>query len=399
MATRSGGKKPQSRQAKQAKQAKTAKQKKPASFNDTLEDGNSTTPPSPAPVLAKLTGSTGWAMIFVLLLLAFAVAIWGIWQPVSMEGPMEIRFPAATQSPAQAPLAETLPGNATDTEKPVVLAEVPAEALRGDERGDETDLRMAALEAGLAALENRPVPDIPTPGAPDPATAQALDSMESTLAALLDRMVELESRLQRAELSDQVGWALVISGAELRTALRGSAPFAAELKTFRGAVAALGGGDGLLNAALAAVDAYASEGIPTLESLNGELAALAPRLMAVSGQEETSLEEKDWITELRGRLASLVTIRRTGSGVTGSSAEAVVARAEAALAAGDLKTAVTEMETLQGDSALLAAPWLAGARGRLAAEQSLAGISRQVTAVLARDETRRAPDAEKGAPE
>ena len=272
---------------------------------------------------------------------------------------------------------------------------------------------MAALEAGLASLENRP---FPTSGetTPDPAMVRALESVESTLAALMDRMVELESRLQQAEISHEAGWALVVAGAELRAALPTARPFAAELSAaVRAMLAPAMEAARLLvlhdritllyapaDVALAALEPYAEDGIPTLESLGRELSGLTPRLMAadITDSAETApLEGENWITTLRGRLGSLISIRRTGAGVAGSSAEAVTARAEAALAAGDLKTAVAEMETLQGKSAHMAASWLAGARARLAAEQSLAGISRRVTAILARDEARQAPGAEKGA--
>jgi hypothetical protein len=48
-----------------------------------------------------------------------------------------------------------------------------------------------------------------------------------------------------------------------------------------------------------------------------------------------------------------------------------VARAEAALDRGDLAAAVAELEALDGAAADTAAPWLAKARPRLAAEAAL----------------------------
>ena len=383
MATRGGGKPP-------------AKKKKPAaSFQDNLEKQEESRPEGAQPARTasrKRRLLSGWAMVLVLLLMTLTVVIWGLRQSASLQECMDIRFPAGTRT-APAAKIPTAP-----------VAKIPTEPLAGDTlRRDETERRMAALEAGLASLENRP---FPTSGetTPDPAMVRALESVESTLAALMDRMVELESRLQQAEISHEAGWALVVAGAELRAALRTARPFAAELSALRETLAALPGdrdaGGGSLDVALAALEPYAEDGIPTLESLGRELSGLTPRLMAadITDSAETApLEGENWITTLRGRLGSLISIRRTGAGVAGSSAEAVTARAEAALAAGDLKTAVAEMETLQGKSAHMAASWLAGARARLAAEQSLAGISRRVTAILARDEARQAPGAEKGA--
>ena len=186
----------------------------------------------------------------------------------------------------------------------------------------------------------------------------------------------------------------MVAAGELRAALRGSAPFAAELAAFRETAAALRGRDGAdasLTGVLTALDAHAEDGIPSLESLGRGLNGLAPRLVATASQEETFLEEKGWIAALRARLGSLISIRRTGAAVPGTTAEAAVARAEAALAAGDLKTAVTEVEALEDGSAHFAAPWLAAARARLAAEESLTKISRRVTAILARQESREPP--------
>jgi hypothetical protein len=48
-----------------------------------------------------------------------------------------------------------------------------------------------------------------------------------------------------------------------------------------------------------------------------------------------------------------------------------VARAEAALDGGDLAGAISELEALDGPAAAAAAPWLAEARPRLAAEAAL----------------------------
>ena len=69
---------------------------------------------------------------------------------------------------------------------------------------------------------------------------------------------------------------------------------------------------------------------------------------------------------------------------------------QVALAAGTLKTAVAEVETLQGDSAHLAAPWLAGARARLIAEKSMAMLSLRVTAILIPPSPRKPPTGPQG---
>jgi hypothetical protein len=267
--------------------------------------------------------------------------------------------------------------------------------------------RLAALEAGLVSLENglsAVSPLVSRKTTPDLAMVRALESIKVSMAALMERMAGLESRLKRTEISSEKGWALVVAGAELRTALRGSAPFAAELEVFRRMLAGLHGPDdedGALVKTLAALDGYASEGIPDIRTLGPEFDALASRIVAATGDDSvpestsgSASEDGNWVKALREHLRSLVTVRRTGSGLAGSSAEAVVARAEAALKADSLITAVSELETLQGHRGTLVATWLNGARARLAAARSLTEISRRVTAVLARQEM---PDAGEGA--
>ncbi len=401
MAIRSGGERPPAN-----------KEKKTVSFQDNLEaqEGGRPNGEQPAKDASRKRKSRllfKWVMIIILLLMSFAVAIWGLRQSAFIQEFMDIRFPTDRVTPE----AVFTPGAAPDripdqqVEAPDSLLE--PSPLAGDPGDPEAMARrLAALEAGLASLENRPVPVL-SPDllktTPDPAMVRVLETMETTIARLMDQVAELESRLARAEMSNERGWALVVAGAGLRIALRGSAPFAAELEAFRGTLAGLhaaDGADGALNTTLAALEAYASEGIPDMKALSLEFDVLAPRIVAVGNSGDlamTEMEEKNWMKTLRQHMAALVTIRRTGSGLVGSSAEAVVARAEAALETGNLAAAVSDLETLQGSPGGLVASWLDGARARLAAEQSLTEISRLVTAILKRDETRQAPDVKEGA--
>jgi hypothetical protein len=72
-------------------------------------------------------------------------------------------------------------------------------------------------------------------------------------------------------------------------------------------------------------------------------------------------------------------VRRTGE-ISGQSPEAVVARAEVRLQAGDLAGAVAEMTTLEGQLPENDA-WLARARLRLAAERALDALNAGLVAI------------------
>jgi uroporphyrinogen-III synthase len=69
--------------------------------------------------------------------------------------------------------------------------------------------------------------------------------------------------------------------------------------------------------------------------------------------------------------------------VLGDDTAAIVARAEARLAAGDLYAAVQQLAALQGPAAAAAQDWLAPANARLAAQQAMAGLTAQLTRAIA----------------
>ena len=93
------------------------------------------------------------------------------------------------------------------------------------------------------------------------------------------------------------------------------------------------------------------------------------------------------------RARSVVVIRRTGPGVKGSGPEAIVARAEVQLDAGDLAGAVETLSALQGKAAEAAEPWLATARAHIAA---LAAVGTLHRAALARIGAAKPPAAGSG---
>jgi len=404
MATRSGGKKP------------PAKNKTPpASFQDNLEAQERSRSEGVQSVRAasrKRPFFSGWTVLIIVLLMSSAVSIWGLRQSAFLQESMDMNTPEAIfklEAMPSGTAPDQMPGQNAEASDPFSESSLesslsPIEGRRADELGEpdgsrKTARRLAALEAGLVSLGNglSAVSSLVSrKTTPDLAMVRALESIEVSMATLMERMAGLESRLKRIEISSEKGWALVVAGAELRAALRGSAPFAVELEVFRGTLAGLHGPDGeegALIKTLAALDGYASEGIPDMRTLGPEFDALVSRIVAAAEDDSVSestsgsaSEDESLMKTLREHLRSLITIRRTGSGLAGSSAEAVVARAEAALKADSLITAVSELETLQGHRGTLVATWLNGARARLAAVRSLTEISRRVTAVLARQE-------------
>ena len=261
-----------------------------------------------------------------------------------------------------------------------------------------TDLeqRLAALEAGLgdgAAARDALVERIGAIESRPPATPEITDlgpledrmaALEATPSAPADSgamTAELELRISTlesrplVERSDAPPVATLLAVAQLRSALGGSGPFEAPLA----ALAAVGGDDGDVAAALAVLAPHAAAGIPTRERLRDRFPAFAELIL----KSVIAPPGDSWVETTLARLSGLITVRRVGGDVQGDSAEAVVARAEAQLETGDLAAAITEIETLDGAPAEAAEPWLALARARFEADSALAVIDARAIAAMA----------------
>lgn len=251
------------------------------------------------------------------------------------------------------------------------------EANLGDSAAglDSLDERIADIEArppaipqqvDLGPLEDRIAALEATPSVPTDSGAMTAD-LEARLAALESRVL--------AERADAPPAATLLAVAQLRSALGGSGPFEAPLA----ALAAVGGDDGDVAAALAVLAPHAAAGIPTRERLRDRFGAFAESIL----RNAIAPPGDSWVENTLARLSGLITVRRVGGDVQGNSAEAVVARTEAQLETGDLAAAITELETLDGAPAEAAEPWLALARARFDADSALAVIDARAIAAMA----------------
>jgi hypothetical protein len=125
----------------------------------------------------------------------------------------------------------------------------------------------------------------------------------------------------------------------------------------------------------------ADRGVPTRVELNARFDETA---LAIA-QASAGSGEGSWIDRALARLRSLVTVRPVGKDVEGDSADARLARAESRLAEGDFAAAVTELEGLDGAASDAAAPWLADARARIAAEEAVARLQAKALARISPD--------------
>ncbi|MBY6262888.1 hypothetical protein EI613_13365 [Azospirillum sp. 412522] len=322
----------------------------------------------------------------VVALLVGAAALSAPWWGPALPGWPSPAVPAA--SSAAAPADPALRAQIQQlVDRVGKLEQRPAASGNG---GNGADL--SALTQRIDALEKRPA------APPDTGAADAQKALADRLAALEQKVTAASGNAQAAQqlrgevdsLKQQVtsvnqavserqdaataAQALVLAAGQLRASLSGGQPFQQDLQ----AVRALNIADAGVTQPLDAVAPYAAKGIPTRAQLTDRFQPLAGEIVRA----EIRGEGNSWIDSAVGKLSTLVTVRREGGGVVGTTADAVVARAEAALAAGNLAKAVEELSALQGPAAQTAAPWLADAKARLAADQAARQLNDRAIALM-----------------
>jgi hypothetical protein len=303
----------------------------------------------------RLVARLGLGLSAAIILILAVIGTEPYWQPAL--APLLSWGPTATPAPASVP------------EKSDAQAALTA-------RLDALERRLQALPSldnRLTALEQRPVPDTQASLAPLQSQLQQLSTRLDQLNQRIDQLVKDES--QRGDSAQRV---LLVALASLGNAISSSQPFSAELAS----VEALGRGRPDWAQSLRPLEDKAKTGLPSTAILAGrfsdEVAPAILRAEAAGPSAQQSIGQAV-LAKLRG----LVVIRRTDGAGGGTPAQQAVAAADSALQKGDLAGAVAALKPLTGPAAEAAAPWLAEAQQRLAAEQIVARLSQQVSADLA----------------
>ncbi|PCJ58946.1 MAG: hypothetical protein COA65_07205 [Rhodospirillaceae bacterium] len=223
------------------------------------------------------------------------------------------------------------------------------------------DARLAALENGIAQGDGA---DVLTHLVPE------IEKLQSEFAALSARMAELAFAPRgMADLSmPGSGMRPYLRAVEdLREGLWEYGPFRDRLA----ALLAVAGGNPAAVKALAPIATYADQGIPTLPMLRARFDDLAAAVLA----RPPVTTGAGWKERVLANLSGLLTIRRTGD-IEGDGLEAVLARAEQALHAGDLGRAVGLLEKIEGPGVEAAGLWLRDAKARLGAAAAVRQLRR-----------------------
>jgi len=268
------------------------------------------------------------------------------------------------------------------------------------------DPAIAELRSKIEALEGRaaapaPAPPAPasTPAAPNPEQEKELATLRLELATMRNTVQTIDQTIavQRdqtkllAEAVDKArgeasarnageqkamsaarASALIGIAARLSAAVESGLPFATDLAL----LTPLAQGDAKLTESAAVLQTYAQSGVASRTALVAEFPAVAKAALA------DDLADDSFGERLLGKVRGLVSLRRVGNDVEGDGTEAKLARAEAALEAGDLPKAVALVKTLPPATARATAGWLSRAQANLAAKQAADQISSQAVTLL-----------------
>jgi hypothetical protein len=278
--------------------------------------------------------------------------------------------PAAAPDPAIAELRKRL--EALETQAPTAgtppavtppTATPPAAAPSGEIERDMATLRLeiATLRAGLQA------------------TDRSIDAQKEEQARQREQQRTFATALEKTAAGGDMkavaaarASAVIGIAARLSAAMESGLPYASDL----GLLAPLAQGDAKLGELMAGLQPRATSGVPSRAALAAEFPAVARVALA------DDLADDSFGERLLGKVRNLVSLRRVGADVAGETTEARLARAEAALDAGDVAKAVDLVKSLPPVTAKATSAWLARADAHLAARRSVDQLAAHAVSLL-----------------
>lgn len=254
-------------------------------------------------------------------------------------------------------------------------AEDLAQAVAAAGNASDQAEALSALEARLASIEQRPIGEGGVSLADLAAYQQAVDALTAEVEGLKlvamqpSAEVEAEARA-KVEAAEAAAQAVKDAAEAEASKARQQAALAAVQAAFdlgtpwQDALAALAAENVTLPAEMP------SDGVPSLAALQEMFPPAARSALNAALREQMGEGLTDRMTTfLRSQTGARSLTPREGT-----DPDAILSRAEAALAAGDLATALTEVATLPATAQAELAAWVAAAQQRLDAAQSLATL-------------------------
>ncbi len=247
---------------------------------------------------------------------------------------------------------DTLDGRISDlTDRVAFLETLPA----GDgTSGDNTAATAAAVAQLRAALEEQQA----SLEAQQAQNASLAEELRGVAADAEDRIAAAEARAE-ARVSGVTAQAAL---GQLRIAVATGAPFAGALADVTDA-AGIDAPEGLA--------AVAETGVPTLDALTASFPAAAREALPIAIRETAGEGAMNRVTAfLQSQVGG-----RSLEPQEGASPDAVLSRAEAAVASGDLSTALDEIAALPQEAQDVMADWTAAAETHIAATEGLTALA------------------------
>jgi uroporphyrinogen-III synthase len=276
-------------------------------------------------------------------------------------GPPEAVQAAIAELRKRIDAIETRPANGTAS--PATTAPAPAPAPPPDSDKDMAALRLelATVRSALQTLD------------------QAVGAQKDDVARQREQTRALATAVERSSAGgDQKALAAARASAVIGIAARLSAALESGLpySTALALLTPLAQGDARLGEVIASLQATAASGVPSRQALATEFPAVAKMALA-DDLADDSLGER-----VLGKIRGLISLRRVGADVAGDSVEAKLARAEAALDAGDVAKAVELVKSLPPQTARAIASWLARAEIHLAARRTVDQLAAHAVTLL-----------------
>jgi len=326
-----------------------------------------------------------------------AVAVAGVtvytqpyWSPLVFGGPPSAAALADLEARLSELQAQLPPDTTAEVEALNERLSVAESALsQGAGQDPETRAALDSLNTQLARMTDRLATleqELETLRGVAGTPSEELSSQLSSEAARLDEMMaaqrDLAARLDEAEASLSETRAardaapgsretlLLLATLQLRDTLRGSGPYEQPLAM----LANLAEKEGEIAGIIAPLERRASVGLPGLSALQASYPEAARRVAAI----ELGKEGEGWSAGVLRRLSEAVNLRPVGM-VEGDTPTAITARAEVKLNEGDLAGALAELDKLDGAAAEAMANWRSEAEARLAGNRAVDALGALVS--------------------
>lgn len=206
-------------------------------------------------------------------------------------------------------------------------------------------------------------------------TAEMLNNTSSSIDQRLSAFqTQIDQALAIARQNTGQGPALVLAVSQLRDAVDSGADYASALA----AVTSLASGDDSLTQPLGILSQHADTGVPTFDTLTEEFSGVADAI-----REAARPQAEGWFDSALNSVGGLVTVRRAPGENDGDDADAITARAEARVAAGNWTGAEQALSDLNGAPAEAATNWLSALQAKLAVDQALSSVQTAAIDALA----------------